>query len=115
LAAFALRARVAEAHARLGNAAERMAVFEQAVAAPLEDSLGLLRRGLEAGELPLLDVLSARERLLAARKAELDAHADYYRAWSELEDAAGVELSTAASREALEAAPAPQKDAGGAR
>jgi outer membrane protein, heavy metal efflux system len=97
-ATFELRARIAQAHAELASAAERVALFAGAVAAPLEDSLALLRRGLEAGELPLLDVLSARERLLGARKDELDAHADYYRAWSELESAVGPALHDGGAR-----------------
>ena len=60
--------------------------------ASFDESLGLLQRGLEAGELPLLEVSFARQRLLDAQLAALDARADYERAWIELERAVGARL-----------------------
>lgn len=91
----ALRARIARAHAELASASERLLIFTSGVAPQLEDSLSLLRRGFDAGELPLLDVAVARERFLAAQRDALTAYADYYRALAELEFAAGAELPAA--------------------
>jgi outer membrane protein, heavy metal efflux system len=88
----AVRARIVRCHAELEAAAERLALFTAGVAPLLEDSLALLRRGFEAGELPLLDVALARERFLAAERDVLSAYADYYRARVELEFAVGIEL-----------------------
>jgi cobalt-zinc-cadmium efflux system outer membrane protein len=96
-AAEALRARIARAHAELTAAAERLALFATTLAPQLERSLDLLRRGLEAGELPLLEVAVARERFLSAQRDVLGIYADYYRAQAELEAALGAELPTAAA------------------
>jgi cobalt-zinc-cadmium efflux system outer membrane protein len=84
----ALVVQIRRAASELDAAAERVKLSAASTAAS-EDSLSLLRRGLEAGELGLLDVTVARERFLAAEVAALAARADYEQAWLELERAVG--------------------------
>lgn len=93
----ALQARIARAHAELVAAGERLSLFTSNVIPPFEESLALLRRGFEAGEISLLNIAVARERFFAARRDALAAYADYYRAFAELEFAAGSELPLASS------------------
>lgn len=95
--ARALRSRIARAHAELSSASERLALFTSSVSPSLEDSLALLRRGFDAGELPLLTIAVARERFLQAQRDALVAYADYYRALAEMESALGSELPSATS------------------
>lgn len=87
-AAVTLRARIAQAHSQLSAALQRLQLFTGEITPALEDSLSLLRRGLEAGEIPLLNVAVARERFLQTQRDALEAYAEYYRAL------AGVELAT---------------------
>jgi cobalt-zinc-cadmium efflux system outer membrane protein len=89
--AHMLRMRIRRRSSELRAAAERLELLAASGAA-FEDSLGLLRRGLEAGELAMLDVSVARERFLAAEIASLGARADYEQAWLELERATGEPL-----------------------
>ena len=83
--------RIRRASSELSAAAERLTLLA-ATSAAFEDSLALLRRGLEAGELALLEVSVARERFLAAEVASLAARADYEKAWLELERATGQQF-----------------------
>lgn len=92
VAQVALRTQIAQAHAELSAATDRLALFTSGVAPQLAESLDLLRRGFQAGELPLLNVSVARERFLAAENEALDAYADYYRARADLEYAVGTPL-----------------------
>jgi cobalt-zinc-cadmium efflux system outer membrane protein len=89
--AESLVVRIRRAAGELAAAAERLQLMAASSEA-FADSLGLLRRGLEAGELALLDVSVARERFLAAEVAALSARADYEQAWLELERATGEPL-----------------------
>lgn len=91
----ALRSRIAEAHSALDFAARRVALFAAEVRPSLADSLALLQRAFDAGELPLLLVATARERFLRARGDALEAYADYYRALAELDFAMGAALPAA--------------------
>ncbi|MBI2374975.1 MAG: TolC family protein [Deltaproteobacteria bacterium] len=91
--ARALRSRVVRTHGELSVAVARLAIFTSSVAPSLEDNLALLRRGFEAGELSVLALATARERFLEAQRDALSAYADCARARSELESAAGAELS----------------------
>jgi cobalt-zinc-cadmium efflux system outer membrane protein len=95
--ARALRARIARAHAEVASASERLSLFTSTVAPQLENNLALLRRGFDAGEIPLLNVAVARDQFLAALRDALIAYADYYRAHAELEFAVGAELPGATS------------------
>lgn len=87
-----MTAALAQAHARLATATRRLSLFAAAVAPRLEDNLALLRRGFEAGELPLSDVSLARERFLRAQADALDARADCARAIFDFEAAVGAPL-----------------------
>jgi cobalt-zinc-cadmium efflux system outer membrane protein len=102
-ASVALRARIARAHAELQAAAERLRLFASTVAPSLEDSLALLRRGFDAGEIPLLNVAVARERFLQTQRDALRSYADYYRALAELEYVVGASLTELDSRREGEA------------
>jgi cobalt-zinc-cadmium efflux system outer membrane protein len=88
----ALEARVARAHAELSHAVARLDVFA-ASTLTLTESLALIERGFAAGELPLIELLSARQRFLDTEKSRLDAHGEYYRALADLENAAASELA----------------------
>ncbi len=94
VATRALHGLIARAHAELSAASERLAIFTSSLTPKLEDNLTLLRRGFDAGELPLLTVSTARARFLQAQYDALAAYADYYRALAELEFAMGVQLPT---------------------
>ncbi len=84
--------RVRRAHVALEAAAERARLSAETTAS-LAESLKLLQRGFAAGELPLLDVAVARDRLLASHAAGLAARGDYERARVDLEDAVGAPLA----------------------
>jgi cobalt-zinc-cadmium efflux system outer membrane protein len=84
------RARVARAHSDLRAATERLQLFTSTVAPSLENSLKLLQRAFDAGEIPLFSVALARERFLETQHAALDAYAEYVRARAELEYALGT-------------------------
>lgn len=58
----------------------------------LEQTIDLLRRSFELGEIELLDVLVARERFLRIQSDMLDAHLEYFVALAELECTVGVEI-----------------------
>lgn len=88
----ALAGRIARAHSELSAASARVALFTSGAGASLEESLTLIQRGFDAGELPLSSVADARERLLEVQLSALDAYADYYRALAELESAVGAPL-----------------------
>jgi cobalt-zinc-cadmium efflux system outer membrane protein len=88
--AVVLRARIARAHSELEAAAERVRIFASTVAPSLEESLTLLRRGFDAGEIPLINVAVARERFLQTQRDALGAYFDYYQALADLEAAAGI-------------------------
>lgn len=89
----ALAGRIARAHSELAAASARVALFTSGAGASLEESLSLIERGFDAGELPLDRVTDARERLLEVQLSALDAYAEYYRALAELESALGAPLA----------------------
>lgn len=89
----ALAVRLARAHGELAIAAARLDVYTGDTATALSDTLALVERGFSAGEIALVDLLAARQRLLGAETARLDAYADYYRALADLESAAGRDFA----------------------
>jgi outer membrane protein, heavy metal efflux system len=95
----ALQGRIARAHSELAAASARVALFTSGAGASLEESLSLIQRGFDAGELPLSRVADARERLLEVQLSALEAYADYYRARAELESALGAPLDALAAPE----------------
>ena len=90
-----LRAQLLRAHAALTAAHARLLLHTTREVPTLEATAALLRRGFEAGELPLLELTAARQRLLEARRAGLDAHEAYARARVGLERAMGVATAAA--------------------
>lgn len=92
LAARLLMARLAQAHAELSAATERVHLFASVIEPKLAESLAQLRRGLDAGELSVAAVAAAREHLLVAERERLTAYGDAFRARAELEFALGAEL-----------------------
>lgn len=94
----ALSGRVARAHSELSTAFERVALFTSGAGASLEESLSLIQRGFDAGELPLARVADARARLLSVQLSALEAYAEYYRALGELESALGAPLDALLAR-----------------
>jgi cobalt-zinc-cadmium efflux system outer membrane protein len=91
---------ITRAHSALLTSARRIALASSVVLPSLDESLILIQRGFEAGEIPLLDVSDLRERLLDSRRAAIGAHADYYVAWTELEALLGAPLGSSAARSA---------------
>jgi len=85
----ALAVRLARAHGELSSAAARLDVYTGETATALSDTLTLVERGFAAGEIALVELLAARQRLLGVETARLDAYADYYRALADLESASG--------------------------
>jgi cobalt-zinc-cadmium efflux system outer membrane protein len=87
-------ARIAQAHVAVEGAEARARLLGGALAPSLEESLRLLQRSFQAGELGLLELSVARERFLGAQREALAAAADYDRALIELEFRVGTELET---------------------
>ncbi|MFB6374669.1 MAG: TolC family protein [Bradymonadaceae bacterium] len=67
-------------------------IYRQKVLPALEKQLKLLREGFELGELSLLDVMNARDRLLDVQRENFDALEEYFRAVSELERLLGTSI-----------------------
>jgi outer membrane protein TolC len=82
-------ARVARAHAELESAEKQLSLFRDGLVPELEHGLGLIERAYQAGELDVLRVAMLRDRLLAAERDVLLAHAEYERRLILLEAAAG--------------------------
>lgn len=73
-------------------ASKQAQIFEQEVLPALGTQLELLQEGFRLGELSLLDVMNARDRLLAGQREYLDALQTYYLAISELENLLGTSI-----------------------
>ena len=75
------------------QAAYRQAqIYQEEVLPALETQLELLQEGFKLGELSLLDVMNARDRLLAVQRQYLGALNQYYDAVSELEELVGTAI-----------------------
>lgn len=74
------------------SAYKQAQIYEQEVLPALETQLELLQEGFKLGELSLLDVMNARDRLLAVQRQYLDALQEYYAAVSELENLLGTSI-----------------------
>ncbi len=80
-----LAGRVAE-RAKVVEAAYRQArIYREEVLPAIEEQFELLQEGFELGEMDLLEVMDARDRLLEARRRHLETLAEYVKATSELE------------------------------
>lgn len=67
-------------------------IYEQEVLPALEEQLEMLQEGFRLGELSLLDVMNARDRLLAVQRQYLDALGEYFVAISQLEELLGASI-----------------------
>ncbi len=88
----ALRARLTRAAMSVDADANRIAAYGTEILPAFEGNLSLLRRAFELGEVDLLQVLVARERLLRMQQDALTAHQDYYRDVAALEAEVGTEV-----------------------
>lgn len=87
-----LKTRVRKQAAAVQSAYEQTRIYEEEVLPALETQLELLREGFKLGEMNLLDVMSARDRLLAVQRQHLDALEEYFVAVSELEKLLGTSI-----------------------
>lgn len=87
-----LRAQLATAAAAVEADADRIAAYGTEILPAFEGNLALLQRAFELGEVDLLQVFVARERMLRIQEDALTAHEDYYRDVAALEAAVGVEI-----------------------
>lgn len=83
---------IVQARARVAVNAERALLFGAEILPTFEKNLELLQKAFELGEIDILQVLVAQERFLDAQQDALQAFADYYDSWAELEAAVGAEL-----------------------
>lgn len=89
----ALAAEIETAHARVEAAAKTAQLLETRVVPTFDRTLSALQRGYEAGELGLLDLALAQDRLLSASMRALEAVDDYYAARADLEALVGREIA----------------------
>ncbi|MGB5285037.1 MAG: TolC family protein, partial [Polyangiales bacterium] len=87
-----LEARLTRAAIAVDADADRIAAYGTEILPAFEGNLTLLRRAFELGEVDLLQVLVARERLLRIQQDALTAHQDYYRDVAALEAEVGTEV-----------------------
>lgn len=87
-----LRARLTRAATAVDADADRIAAYGTEILPAFESNLSLLRRAFELGEVDLLQVLVARERLLRIQQDALTAHQDYYNDVAALEAQVGTEI-----------------------
>jgi outer membrane protein TolC len=76
---------VASAHAHYLAAAEAVAALEGLVLDTLGESLDLLRRAVEAGELSATDVLLLRRELIDGQREQIEAASELWLAGKDLE------------------------------
>lgn len=87
-----LEARLTRAAIAVDADSNRIAAYGTEILPAFEGNLTLLRRAFELGEVDLLQVLVARERLLRIQQDALTAHQDYYRDVAALEAEVGTEV-----------------------
>jgi cobalt-zinc-cadmium efflux system outer membrane protein len=87
-----LKSLVAKQAEAVQAASKQAQIYEEEVLPALETQLELLQEGFKLGELSLLDVMNARDRLLAVQRQYLDALQQYFVAVSELEELLGTSI-----------------------
>lgn len=97
-----LRPRIALARSVLVAAARRLEIYLAEMLPELSQTLEMVRRAYELGELDVLEVGIARDRVLRMQREALDAFIAYHRAIADLEREVGDELSSAAGGSAGE-------------
>jgi len=90
---------VAAAYARYRAAAEAVSALEELVVETLGESLDLLRRAVEAGELSATDVLLLRRELVDGQRERIEAAGELWLAGTDLELAAEADLAAVAAEE----------------
>lgn len=90
---------IAAAYAHYQAAAEALAALEGLVVETLAESLDLLRRAVEAGELSATDVLVLRRELVEGQREQIETAGELWLAESDLELAVGTDLPEAAREE----------------
>lgn len=73
-------------------AAARVRTYGREILPSFEESLRLIRRAFELGEIDILQVSVARERFLRIQTDALDAYVDYFQAVADLEASIGTDL-----------------------
>ncbi len=87
-----VRARLERLRTSAGAALERVAAYGSEILPRFEDSIALFRRAFELGEIDILQLSVAVERLLSTQLEALDAYHAYYAAIAALEAEVGTEL-----------------------
>ena len=87
-----LRTRIRRQVRDVNRAAERANIFGEDVIPRFEEQSELLEKGFELGEMSMLDVYNARDRLLKVQRRALAAIGDYVRALGALERSLGTEI-----------------------
>ena len=87
-----LRTRIRRGVTRLNRTVERVEIYGEDILPRFDDQLALLRKGYELGEMSILDVYNARDRLLETQRKALDALGAYLEARGELERSLGTEI-----------------------
>lgn len=83
---------IARAHVAVSTAVSRVRAYGSEILPRFEESLTLLTRALELGEIDVVELSVASGRFLAVQREALSATADYHRALADLEAAVGSEL-----------------------
>jgi cobalt-zinc-cadmium efflux system outer membrane protein len=84
--------RLVQHRAAVVAAAARVRTYGSEILPTFEESLRLVQRAFELGEIDILQVSVARERFLRIQADALDAYADYFQAVADLEAATGTDL-----------------------
>lgn len=87
-----LHNRITERRQEAAAAHRQAVIFEEEALPAIEEQFELLQEGFELGEMDVLEVMDARDRLLEARRNHLDALAEYVRATNDLEGLLGAPL-----------------------
>lgn len=93
-----LESRVLEQLEAVESTREQVEIYEDEVMPALEEQLDLLQEGFELGEMSLLDVVDARDRLLEVQRQHLEALVHYYTAFGELEEVVGTDIDRTANQ-----------------
>jgi cobalt-zinc-cadmium efflux system outer membrane protein len=86
------RGEVHEAYRNLTAQAQLIRLFEESIRPALEETVRLTEAGFQAGELNLLQVITAQDKALKSRREDLQARLEYWKAVFELERATGIRL-----------------------
>ena len=87
------RAEVAEAFRDLKAAERLIRLYEETIRPALEESVSLAEAGIESREFNLLQTITTQEKVLRARRENVEALLDYWQAAFDLERALGTSLS----------------------